>query len=158
MNVFLGGFVPAKVYSNFYEDRAAIRKDHKGKISGIYLFYNLQDITKCYIGQSTNIKGRFDNYLNNAFVNGHKNSNSPFIKALLKHGQDGLGVILLEYVPVDKLGEREIHWISELIPYYNASSGGVTGSTGFVHTQETKDNLRAIRLGAKHSEQSKALI
>lgn len=87
MSVFLADFTPAKVYKNFYEDRAIIRQDHKGKVSGIYLFFNLQDITKCYVGQSINIVGRLNNYLNNAFLNGHKNSKSPFIKALLKHGQ-----------------------------------------------------------------------
>lgn len=38
MSVFLADFTPAKVYKNFYEDRAIIRQDHKGKVSGIYLF------------------------------------------------------------------------------------------------------------------------
>lgn len=156
MSVLLGGFIPAKQYANFYECRSAIRKELKGKGSAIYLFYNLNDITKCYVGQSSNVLGRINNYLNNAFLNGHKNSNSP--KALVKHGQSGFGFIILEYVPVADLGMREIHWIALLKPYYNVLSGGVTGSLGFVHSQETKDKLRAMRLGATHSEESKALI
>lgn len=155
---FLNNYLPAKVYSNFYEDRSLIRKNHQEKVSGIYLFFNLQDVTKCYVGQSSNIIGRFNNYLNNSFLQAHKNSNAPFIKALLKYGQSGFGVIILEYVPVRKLSEREIYWIFKLDPYYNVTSGGVTGSTGFLHTQETKDLLRENRLGTKHSKETKALI
>lgn len=158
MSVLLAGFTPVKVYQNFHEDRAIIRRDHKGKVSGIYLFFNLQDITKCYVGQSSNILGRFNNYLNNAFLNGHKNSNSPFIKALLKHGQSNFGLIILEYVEQDKLGEREIFWINLLNPFYNVLSGGTTGTTGFKHSTSIKEILRLMRLGAKHSEETKALI
>ena len=158
MGVFLSGFTPVKVYPNFYEDRAIIRKEHQGKISGIYLFFNLEDVTKCYVGQSSNIAGRLNNYLNNSFLNGHKNNNSPFIQALLKYGQSGFGVIILEYVPVEQLGEREIFWIKSLKPYYNVLSGGTSGSTGFQHSQETKDFIRKMRLGTQHSEETKALI
>ena len=157
MNVFLGGFVPAKVYSNFYEDRSVIRKDHKGKVSAIYLFYNLQDITKCYKGQSSNVLGRFNHYLNNAYLKGHKNSNAPFIKALLKHGQSGFNLIILEYVSREDLSKREIYWITVLKPYYNVLSGGVTGFTGYTHSLETKNKIRVMRQDAKHSEETKTL-
>lgn len=158
MSVFLAGLEPVKHYSNFYQDRATIRKDLKGKVSAIYLFYKLDDPSKCYVGQSSNTVGRFNNYLNDAFLNGHKNSNAPFIKALLKYGQSAFGVMILEYVSVEDLGPREIHWIALLGTYYNASAGGVTGSTGATHTQQTKDKLRDMRLGTKHSDETKALI
>lgn len=42
---------PIKIYSKFYEDRKQIRKEHKGTSkSGIYLFINLNDWFKMYIG------------------------------------------------------------------------------------------------------------
>lgn len=150
ISVLLGGFVPAKEYPNFYEYGSDIRKDLKGngKISAIYLFYNLQDSTKFYVGQSSNILARINHYLNNAFLNNHKNSNSPFVKRLLKYGQSGFGFIILEFVPVEDLAAREIYWIAQLKPYYNVLPAGLSGSIGFLHTQETKDKLRTMRQGA----------
>lgn len=54
--------------------------------------------------------------------------------------------------------EREIFWIDLIKPFYNVLSGGTTGSIGFKHTTQTKELLRVMRLGAKHSEVTKALI
>lgn len=157
MSVLLG-VDPVKHYNNFYSDRATIRKDHKGKVSAIYLFYKLDEPSKCYVGQSSNVVGRINNYLNNSFLNGHKNRGSRFIDALLKYGQSAFGFIILEYVSVTDLGPREIYWISVLKPYYNSSAGGVSGSTGATHSQDTKDKLRDMQLGRKHSDETKALI
>ncbi len=78
----VGGY---KVYPNFYADRREIRADHarsNGKFSEIYLFVNLQNPLKCYVGQSSNILGRMNNYLNPAFLE----SNSAFNQALLTRG------------------------------------------------------------------------
>ena len=52
-----------KVYDNFKEDRFRVIKDHKGKISGIYILYNKIN-NSFYIGSSINIAGRMKNYLN----------------------------------------------------------------------------------------------
>jgi group I intron endonuclease len=148
-----------KIYENFYKDRGQIRKDHKGKkYSRIYIFFLLNNPSKCYIGQSTNLLGRLNNYLNNSFLQSHKNSNSPFISALLKYTQSKFGLIILEYVEVDKLNEREMYWIKILKPYYNVLRGGTRGSRGFVHSEETKNLIKALRLGTKHSEKTKSLI
>lgn len=151
-------FVPIKIYFNFYHDRKNIRRNHIGKISGIYIFVNLINPSKTYIGQSSNILGRINNYLNNRYLNSHQNSNIPFTKALLKHGQRGFCLIIIEYVSVDKLSEREIYWISILNPYYNVLRGGRAGSAGFIHSDKTKALIREQRLGSFHTVETKALI
>lgn len=150
-------FSPVKFYPNFYHDRAEIRKDHKGQVSGIYMFVNLLRPFKFYIGQSTNILGRMNNYLNNSFLQS-KGNNSPFINALLKYGQSGFCLIILEYVDPALLNDRETFWISLLRPYYNILLGGSLNSTGFKHSQRTKDTLRRKRRGTTLSEETKSLI
>lgn len=152
------GHTPVKSYQNFYENRLQMRKDHKGKVSGIYLLYKKDDPSKCYVGQSSNIQGRINNYLNNSFLNSKKNKNAPFIKALLKYGQDSFGLCILEYTPKENLLEREKFWIDELKPYYNVLKEGTPGSEGFKHTEATKLMLRNIALNKKLSSDTKAKI
>lgn len=157
----ISSFSPVKVYPNFYADRREIRADHarsNGKFSGIYLFVNLQNPLKCYVGQSSNILGRMNNYLNPAFLESKKNSNSAFNQALLTHGCSGFSLFILEYVEPAQLNERELLWISLLDPYYNVLPGGSLSSTGFQHSEETKDLLRQQRLGTTHSQETKDLI
>lgn len=101
-------FAPVKVYDNFYSDRAEIRNNHKN-VPAIYMFTHVTDSSKTYIGQSSHLTGRINNYLNQSFLLGHKNSNSPFIKALLKYGPSSFTFSILEYVSVEELGPREIH-------------------------------------------------
>lgn len=102
-------YKPEKSYQNFYKQRSIIRKDHKNKTSGIYFFYNTKDMTKSYVGQSSDIRGRINNYLNNSYLITKKNTNFPFSKALLKHGQSNFGLLILEYVPNHKLNCREYY-------------------------------------------------
>jgi group I intron endonuclease len=122
----IGKISPVKIYPNFYSDRDKIRKDHKGKkYSGIYLFINLEgaNYLKMYVGQSKNILGRMNNYLNHSYLKDRKNK-QPFPKALLKHGTDNFTLIIIEYVARDLLNVREIFWIALLHPYYNILKGG----------------------------------
>lgn len=149
---------PVKIYLNFYSDRAKIRSDHKGKVSGIYMFVNLLMPFKWYVAKSSNILGRMNNYLNNANLKSRKNRNSPFISSQIKYGQSGFCLMILEYVPVDSLDTRESFWISLLKPYYNVLPGGSAGSTGYTHSDETKALLRAQNLGTVQSEATEALI
>lgn len=152
------GFVPVKVYNNFYNDRGNIRRDHRGpRVSAVYMLVNIDDPSKFYMGQSSNLLQRINNYLNAAFRAGRRNSNMPIIRALDKYGPEAFMLVVLEYVDVVDLGPREIYWISLLKPYYNVLPGGV-GSPGMPHTEATKALLRAQRLGTKSSEATKALI
>lgn len=155
--LLLKNFMPIKVYSNFYNDRAEIRKDHKNtNKSGIYMFINLKDLSKIYIGQSINLLNRFNQYLNNSYLESSKN-NQVFPNALLKYGQDSFALVIIEYLPLSLLNVREIFWIKLLNPYYNIHPGGGS-NIGIFHNEETKDKIRKKALGRKHSEESKSLI
>ena len=104
----LGKISPVKIYPNFYSDRDKIRKDHKEKkFSGIYLFINNANYLKMYVGQSKNILGRMNNYLNHSYLKERQNK-QPFPKALLKLGTDNFTLIIIEYVPINLLDVREI--------------------------------------------------
>lgn len=152
----LKDFTPIKVYPNFYNDRKQIRKDHKTVKSGIYLFINLKDFNKIYIGQSINLYNRFNNYLSNSYLKSKKN-NQVFPRALLKYGQTSFALIIIEYVPITMLDIREIFWISLLKPYYNILPGGKKGGS-IPHSKETKETLKQKAIGRKHTAATKALI
>lgn len=137
-----------KYYPNFYLDRSQIRRDHRNpSLSAIYMFVNIENPSKIYIGQSKNVENRVNSYLNTSHLKSKNNKNSPFIKALLKYGQSGFSFIILEYVPIDQLNDREIFWIALLRPYYNVLPGG-KGSLGFKHTEETIKKLRKLHQGS----------
>lgn len=110
-----------------------------------------------YVGQSKNILGRMNNYLNHSYLKERKNK-QPFPNALLKHGTDNFTLIILEYVPIDLLNVREIFWIALLQPYYNILKGGRQKEKEYFHTEETKKRLRAISKGKVLSSRTKTLI
>ena len=111
------------MYPNFYNDRKQIRKDHKTGKSGIYMFINLTDFSKIYIGQSINLYNRFNQYLNNSFLSSKQNK-QVFPKALLKYGQNSFALVIIEYIPIPMLDIQEKFWIKLLNPYYNTRGSG----------------------------------
>ena len=60
----------------------------------------------------------------------HKNANSPFPNALRKYGRDAFVWDVLEEVTAETAGDREVFWIEELKPQYNATKGGDGGTYG----------------------------
>jgi len=111
-----------------------------------------------YVGQSKNILGRMNNYLNNSNLNNKKKNNQPFINALLKYGQNNFCLIIIEYIPINMLNDREIFWISLLKPYYNISLGGNIGMKGYKHSINTKKILKELAKKRKLSDKTKTLI
>ena len=103
------GHTPAKVYGNLYHNRSQIRADHKGKVSAIYLLYNLSNPSMYYVGATIGLAQRINQYLNNSYLTDPKNNGIPICKALLKYGQAGFGLIVIEYLSVDNLNTREVH-------------------------------------------------
>lgn len=155
----VGNMTPARVYPNFYLDRRQIRKDHApgAKNSGIYIFINNSDIFKMYVGQSKNILGRMNNYLNNSYLKAHKNK-QPYPKALLKHGTGNFCLIIIEYLPLSMLDDREVFWIALLRPYYNILKGGQQKEKEYFHSKETIEKLKEMAKGRILSEKTKGLI
>jgi group I intron endonuclease len=118
---------------------------------------NLSNLFKMYVGQSENILGRMNNYLNNSYLKDKKN-NQVFPRALLKYGQNNFCLIIIEYIPIDLLDTREIFWIALLKPYYNLTKGGRKGKTGFKHSASTLYKLRELAKNRKLSAKTKSLI
>ena len=108
--------------------------DESWEASGIYML-TCRVNGKGYIGQSINIKRR---------LNEHRlgKSYSPVIcKAIAKYGWDAFDKTVLEFCPVEELGEKEIYYIAKLKPEYNLTKGG-DGLRGCKPSLETIEILR----------------
>ena len=93
-------------------------------MTGIYKITN-QINNKVYIGQSVNIKKRFNQHKCAA----RDGENSYFYQALRKYGVENFSFEVLEECPKEKLNEREIYWIeyfhsTDRSKGYNISRGG----------------------------------
>ena len=92
---------------------------------------------KRYIGKSNNIKRR---------LNEHRlgKSYSPVIcKAIAKYGWDAFDKTVLEFCPVEELGEKEIYYIAKFQPEYNLSKGG-GGHRGYTSLSAIKKLQKSI--------------
>ena len=146
---------PVKYYKNLKDDKQQLIKEQKNK-AGVYCLVNLKN-GNIYIGSSINISVRMRNYLNTTFLKHRKNKNMPITQALLKYGQESFAVLILEYVPIDKLSIRETYYITQLLPYYNVLKQGYS-SIGFKHSDSTKEFLSKLARSRKHSDETKILI
>ena len=76
----------------------------------------------------------------------HMNTNLPFPNALRKYGVDGFVWEILEECDDNKAGEREMYYISELNPHYNATLGGDGGTLGRPCPEHVKEATRQSRI------------
>lgn len=78
------------------------------------------------------------------------NSNLPFPNALRKYGRDGFEWDVLEECAREEAGTREMIWIEELKPQYNATRGGDGGRYGIPCPAHVAEAARqANRKGVK---------
>ena len=93
---------------------------------GIYSITNVIN-GKRYIGQSTNIKKRWQKH-HTEYKNPKANTyDYPIYKAIRKYGLEYFDFQVLEYCDADKLNEREVYWIDKydtLNDGYNQTWGG----------------------------------
>lgn len=76
----------------------------------------------------------------------HMNTNLPFPNALRKYGVDGFVWEILEECDDNKAGEREMYYILELNPQYNATLGGDGGTFGRPCPEHVKEATRQSRI------------
>ena len=113
---------------------------------------------KWYVGQSLDIYKRWDK----AYRRLNCKSQPKIRNALLKYGYDAFEKVILERLPNDipTLNEREIYWIkfyNSVDDGYNLTAGGNRvgknfTTTGWKHSEETKERLRQMRIGKKYGK------
>lgn len=132
-----------------------------------------------YIGKTIRqLEARFKQHQYDA----KSGSDTHLHRAMRKHGFDNFKIVLIEQVDGD-LDQREIHWISEMQPKYNMTSGGEGGDTsksekyqqymklhsefmmgrnnpfyGRSHSEETKRKISEKKTGSRLSEETKRKI
>lgn len=122
--------------------------------SGIYMVVNLIN-NKKYIGQSKNIKKRFQSHHLVDYKNKNNcNYNTKFYQALRKYGIDSFEVIILKLCEEKELDDLEIKYIKEFDTFkngYNSTEGGQYWSPN-IHSGETELKRQKTR------EQNKSLM
>ena len=120
------------------------------KLCGIYLLTHIESGRK-YIGQSVNIKARWS-------AHSSRSSNSFIGKAIKKYGWDAFSkdiLLICERQELNSIEEKLIKEHNCVKPNgFNIKAGG----SQTPHSQETKDKIRAIHLGAKRSQETKDKI
>lgn len=104
------------IYLNMLERKEDILKDNWNK-AGIYLITNKIN-KKHYVGKSSNIGKRFQNYFSEGFL--ILNYDNKFCNALSKIGYKNFSVTILEYSQDETtLSSRELFYINVFKPLYN---------------------------------------
>lgn len=123
---------------------------------GIYIITNNTN-GKRYIGQTINFTERFRCHIQKLRTNKHPNSYLQ--NSWNKYGESSFKFDILLRCPDSELSEMEIVLIKENRTLdrsfgYNLREGGTGGRL----SEETKEKLRLINLGKKHSEEQKQKI
>lgn len=106
--------------------------------SGIYMVVNMVN-NKKYIGQSKNIRKRFQSHHLVDYKNENNcNYNTKFYQAIRKYGIDNFEVIILKLCKEEELDDLEIKFIKEFDTFkngYNSTEGGQFWSPN-IHSKE----------------------
>jgi group I intron endonuclease len=131
--------------------KSTSKKSEKKTCCGIYGLRNKIN-GKWYVGQSVNLPRRINEY------NKLKCRKQPKIySALKKYGIGGFDIITLEHCDIDKLNERETHWIL----HYDSMKNGynlTTGGDSNITSNEIKEKRRKSMMGRKLSVEHKIKI
>jgi len=137
--VLLCAIIPIKSYSNAEADKSKILKENKNK-SGIYMFKNLINKKKKYVGSSENLRVRFMRYFNNNYL--LRNTSMYICRSLLKHDYENFSLTILEYCEPEKCIEREKYYIDLSESEYNiVKDPTLPPFLGRNHSDKTKQNI-----------------
>ena len=121
----------------------------------IYLATN-QINSKIYIGKTIHsVEQRWSQHAGSA----RSGSTTYFHNAIRKYGADAFEISILETVDdPGVLNEREIHWIATLHPDYNMTPGGDGITSGYKHSDASRQRMSDAQKGRKHSDATRAKI
>lgn len=123
----------------------------KNRISGIYCFENILD-GKRYVGKSIDLHRRISDHLNDL----KRNSDKSILlqRAWNKYGQENFKIFIIEECEEELLDKTEIFYIKEWNTKtpkgYNLTDGG-EGSSGYIHTEESKRKIGDSQRGEKNA-------
>jgi len=104
------------IYLDMLDRKEDILTDNSNK-AGIYLITNKIN-KKHYIGKSTNMRKRFQNYFSEGFLK--LNNDTKFYNVLSKLGYKNFSLTILEYIQDEtELSSRELFYINVFKPFYN---------------------------------------
>lgn len=129
--------------------------------SCIYVILNIKS-GHIYIGQAQDLRRRWDYHKRQ--LKGGYHDNDHLQKAWNKYGAKAFRFKILEYCPIDKLDEREQHFLDVYIEKgicYNIAKDATAPMRGISPSAETRKKLsdankgKQLRLGTKHSEETR---
>lgn len=123
-------------------------------MEGVIYCYQCILTGKKYIGQTSNERRR--KYEHYSHYN-KKSKDSKFYRAVKKYGWNNFIYGVIDYFSINELDNMEMYFIEKyntLNTGYNSSIGGKT-SRGYIHTEKTKQLLREMKVGTKHSTETK---
>jgi group I intron endonuclease len=127
-------------------------------VSGIYLIVNTKN-GRIYIGQSQDINSRWASHKRE--LNGGYHPNQHLQRAWGKYGAKVFKFQKLEYCPVNKLDEREQHYLNLYLSRgicYNIAIDVTSPSRGRVFSAETRAKMKQSFSGHPVSEETRRKI
>lgn len=112
-------------------------------ICGIYKITNLIN-KKSYIGQSRNVKRRWDEHKSRAFNPLYEGYDYPLYRSFRKYGINNFSFDIIEVCSVEQLNEKENYWINYYSPDYNQTIGKDYQSTFQKLNPEKVKEIQAI--------------
>lgn len=149
----LHNVIPVKSYINSDLNIPTVLLENKFK-SGIYMWEHRKN-GKIYLGSSTNLQKRFNQYYNSNFL--LKYPRSHIYCALLKQGYAAFNLRNLEYCPIPDLIIKQQKSFDQLSPQYNILKFAGS-STGRMHSETSRELMRNSALDRKHSESTRLKI
>ena len=137
------GVIMMSKYKNKINPFEDLRSDAQNSNCGIYKITNLKN-SKAYIGQSTDIKARWNNHKLELKNNSHKNSHLQ--NAFNKYGEDAFEFRILETTFEENLDNAEEYWINYFDTTnpekgYNLKYGGNNSKI----TEEVQSQINLVR-------------
>lgn len=119
--------------------------------SGIYLILNTKS-KKLYLGQAQNLRKRWNEHKRK--LNAGIHTNSHLQAAWNKYGADAFEFKVLEYCDIDRLSEREQHFLDTYIPKgncYNIAQDASAPMRGIRHSTSTRKKMSALHIGINNA-------